>query len=452
MDITIIGAGRLGSRLAKILSAENHNITVIDIDEKNVDKTVETFDVQGLCGNATLCETLEESNVSNCDLIISTTPSDEDNILSCLIAKMMGAKNTIARVRNPLYSNQMVFMREKLGISLMINPEFSAAREMCSIIQFPTAVNVESFANGRIDIAGIKVKSDSEICNKRISEISSKYKNKLLICAVNRNGEVVIPNGDFVIHEGDTLHITGSRNYLYKVSKEFTKKKASSIKNVMLIGGSRIAVYLANMLDDAGKNVIIVEKENDVCNRLFELCPNASIICGDYTNYTLLNEEGIGKMDAIATLTDSDELNFILSKYGENSGVLKTVTKISDSNLPNLLKNIELESYVDVAEVTSDIITQYVRAKKSVSSSYMKTLYKLVDGQIEAIEFVASSDTKFVGKTLSSIKFKKNVLIAAVIRKDKIIFPSGSDTIEVDDRVIVVSKDHIIYSLNDVLA
>jgi trk system potassium uptake protein TrkA len=452
MNITIIGAGKIGTRLASILTAENHSITVVDISEKKVDRMVESLDVQGVSGSATLCDTLSESGIKNCDLLIATTPLDEENILSCLIAKKMGAKHTVARVRNPEYAKQMAFMRDELGISMMINPEYAAAREICNVIQFPSAVDVESFAKGRIDIAGIKVKEDSLICNKKISDISNKYKNKLLIGAVNRGGEVFIPNGDFVILEGDTVHLIGSRNDLYSVAREFNNKKNTSIKNIMLIGGSRIAVYLANMLNSIGKNVVIVESDKEICDKLFEHCPFASIINGDYTDYSLLNSEGISLMDAVVTLTDSDEINYLLSNYSENFGVKKSVTKVSDSNLLNLLKNAQIESYVDVSEVTCEIILQYVRAKKSVSSSYMKTLYKLVEGKIEAIEFVASRETKFVGRTLSDIKFKKNVLIAAVIRKNKVLFPSGNDTIELGDRVIVISKDHILYSLNDVVA
>ncbi len=450
MNITIIGAGKLGIKLAESLVEENHNVTVVDINESKVNKIVESYDVQGVYGSATQCEVLRESDIKSCDLLIATTPSDENNILSCLIGRRMGAKNTISRVRNPEYSAQINFMRDELGISMMINPDFAAALEVFKILQFPSVVNVESFANGNIDIVGIKVKKESSVCGKKVSELSSK--NKFIICAVSRGEDVYIPNGEFVLREGDMIHISGSHYSLGKIARELSAKKTTSIKNVMIIGGSRIAIYLAHMLEEAGKNVVILEKSRKKCDVLFEHCSEATIINGDAGDYALLNEEGIDRMDAVVTLTDSDETNFLVSMYSESLNVPKNVTKINNLNLTKMLEKMGMDTYINVSEITCDMITQYVRAKKSVSSSSMKTLYKLVDGKIEASEFVADGDVTFLGKPLSSLDIKKDVLIAALHRKNKFIIPSGSDAIEQGDRVIIVSKASKIYELNDILS
>lgn len=452
MDITIIGAGKLGKRLAKNLSEENHNVTIVDMNEEKIERIVSTYDVQGVFGVATHYDTLEEANVSDSDLFIATTPSDENNILSCLIARKMGAKNTIARVRNPEYSRQMNFMRDELGISMMINPDFAAALEIYRILKFPSAMNIETFSNGRIDMAEIKIQQGNSLCNMKISDIASKFRNKMLVCAVCRDDEVYIPNGDFVIQEGDSIHITGSHKGLVKTAKDISSKKKNIIKDVMIIGGSRIAIYLANLLATLGMNVIILEKNRDKCKKLYDLCPNSTIVNGDANDHDILLEDGIERVDAVVTLTNTDETNFLVSMYSKSLGVTKNITKINNPNLAKMLDRLGQDSHINVSEIACDTITQYARAKKSVNSSYMKTLYKLVDGKIEAIEFAAGEYVTFLGRPLSTIKLKNNILVAAVNRKNKIIFPGGTDTIEKGDMVIVVSKGQKLYNLNDILA
>lgn len=368
MNITIIGAGKLGVMLAKTLASENHDITVVDINEDKVEKLAESLDVQGVGGSATHCNVLEEADMKDCDLLICTTPSDEKNILSCLIARKMGAKHTIARVRNPEYLSQMTFMKDELGISMMINPDFAAASEIFRILQFPSASTVESFSHGRIHMAGLKISESSILANKKISEIPSKFINSFIICAVCRGDDVYIPNGEFVIKPGDVLHITGSHNDLGKIVKEIISKKSTNVKSVMLIGGSRISIYLCNMLTEVGKNVVVIEKNKANCDRLYEHCPKATIINGDAGDYSLLAEEGIDKVDAVVTLTDTDEVNFLVSMYSESIGVPKNITKINNQNLSRMLTKMGMDSYVNISEITSDIITQYVRARSSVSS------------------------------------------------------------------------------------
>lgn len=451
MDIVIIGAGKLGTGLAISLSGEDHNITVIDRNTPKLEAIVDKYDVQGISGSGTHINVLRQADVPNADLVIATTHSDENNILVCLMAKKLGAANTIARVRNPEYNTQFEFMRNELGISLMINPDFTAALEIGRIIQFPEASNIESFANGNIDIAEYKITASSDLCDSRIGNISSKLTSNMLICAVERGNDVYIPNGDFVLKAGDRIYVTGAHKKLAEIGRALINSKKKTIKNVMIIGCSRVGIYLSDMLVSLGKNVVIIEKNLEKCEALFDMVPGATVINGDANDHELLIEEGIEKMDAVVTLTDIDEVNFLVSIYAQKIGTAKTVTKVNNMHLSKLLDDLGLDSEINVSELSVSAITQYVRAKENISSSYMKTLYKLVDGKVEAAEFLAGDYVSFLNTPLSRIKIKKNVLIAAINRNNEIIFPSGSDFVQAGDLVVVVSKDRKVKSLNDIL-
>lgn len=451
MNITIIGAGRLGTNLAKSLCSEDHNITIVDMDKKKLEAVVDQLDVQGIAGLATHLDVLKEAKVGTADLVISVTHSDENNILVCLMASKLGAKRTIARVRNPEYNMQFEFMRNELGISFMLNPDFSVALEIGRILQYPNAINVETFSNGYIDMAEFKVSEESSLCNTTIRSISSKHTNNMLICAVERDGQVYIPNGDFVIKAKDRIHITGVHKELDHIIKSVLNKKKHSIKNVMIIGGSRIGIYLSDMLVNLGKNVIIIEKDSEKCEKAMRLVPKATVINGDANDQDFLIEEGIENMDATVTLTDTDETNFLVSLFAQKSGVSKAITKINNPRLDKMLDEVGIDTIINGVDITVSMITQYIRAKENISSSYMRTLYKLVDGKVEAAEFLAGDYVTFLDKPLSELKIKKNILIAAINRGNKTIFPSGGDHIENGDLVIVVSKDRRIKNLNDIL-
>ena len=451
MDIVIIGAGKLGTGLAIGLSGEDHNITVIDRNTPKLEAIVDKYDVQGISGSGTHIDVLRQADVAQADLVIATTHSDENNILVCLMAKKLGAANTIARVRNPEYNTQFEFMRNELGISLMINPDFTAALEIGRIIQFPETSNIESFANGNIDIAEYKITASSGLCDSRIGNISSKLTDNMLICAVERGSEVYIPNGDFVLKAGDRIYVTGAHKKLAEIGRALINSKMKTIKDVMIIGCSRVGIYLSDMLVSLGKNVVIIEKNIEKCEALFDMVPGATIINGDANDHELLIEEGIEKMDAVVTLTDIDEINFLVSVYAQKIGTAKTVTKVNNMHLSKLLDDLGLDSKINVSELSVSAITQYVRAKENISSSHMKTLYKLVDGKVEAAEFLAGDYVSFLNTPLSQIKIKKNVLIAAINRNNEIIFPSGSDYVQAGDLVVVVSKDRRVKSLNDIL-
>ncbi|MCC8073383.1 MAG: Trk system potassium transporter TrkA [Clostridiales bacterium] len=451
MDIIIIGAGKLGTGLASELTDEGHNVTVIDTNNLKLQHLVEKYDVQGICGSGTQIESLQEAKVKNCDLVVSATKSDEINILACLIAKKLGAKNTIARVRNPEYGTQFDFMRDDLGISMLVNPDFAAAREITNILHFPYAVNIETFANGNIDMFEFKIKPESNLCDCTISDIPNKINTKMVICAVERGDEVYIPNGDFVLRANDKVHITGEHRKLAEIGKKMANLRKNSIKNIMVIGCSRVAIYLSKMLLSIGKNVIIIEKDRDKCKRTLDMLDGATIINGDANDYEFLLQEGIDSMNAVVALTNTDEVNMLVSLYAQKFTDAKIVTKINNINIHRMMEDIGLDTQINVSEVTVDMITQYVRARENVSSSYMRTLYKLVDGQVEATEFVAGMNVSFLDKPLSTLKIKKNVLIAAINRNGKTIFPGGNDSIMLNDLVIVVSKGKQINNLNNII-
>ncbi len=451
MNIIIIGCGKLGISLAKGLSEENHDITVIDHNENIVNEIVEKLDVQGVVGRATIKHDIEDAGVKKADVVIATTSSDENNILSCIIARKLGARHTVARVRNPEYIKQINFMRSELGISMMINPDFFAALEISRIIQFPSAMNVDSFADGLVDIAEVKISVSSPYAGTKIGNIAPKFKNKMLICAVSRGNEVYIPNGDFTVEAGDKIYITGSHKNLASIAKAINPdKKFDTIKDIMIIGGSRIAFYLANMLESHGKNIVLIEKNMQHCEELSELLSNTTVICGDANEYDFLREEGIEQMDAVITLTNYDELNIMVTAFAESCSVPKNITKINNPNLSILLDKISSDSVINVTDIATDSITHYIRAKKHVSSGEMKTLYKLVGGKVEAVEFVVDDKTKNLGIPLNDISFKKNLLIASIGRKGKLLFPKGNDVIEAGDRIVIVSKQRKIEKVNDI--
>lgn len=451
MNITIIGAGNLGRKLAKSLSNEEHDVTIVDIVPGVVENLVDKFDIQGICGCATHINVLKEAGVSTSQLVIATTESDENNILICLMAKKLGARKTIARVRNPEYNAQFDFMRNELGISIMINPDFAAALEISRILQFPDARNIESFANGIIDMAEYKIKEGSNLAGSSIGSISSKLTNNMLICAVERGDDVFIPNGNFVLQINDKIHITGAHKELASIGRALINSKNKTLKNIMIIGGSRAGIYLSDMLMALGKNVVIIEKNRKQCEKLFDLIPSATIINGDANDHEFLDEEGLENMDAVVTLTKTDETNFLVSLYAQRAGITKTITKVKNSKLSRLLDDVGLDTIINISDITVSMITQYVRASENASSANMRTLYKLVDGKIEASEFFADKSAHLINKPISDLKIRKNVLIAAINRNNKIIFPGGNDEIREGDLVIIVSKDQIINKLNDIL-
>lgn len=451
MDIIIVGAGKVGENLTRLLALENHNVTVIDKERDIVEELANDFDVIGYCGNGAALGTQEETGVSRCDCFIAVTGNDELNIMSCMLASRNGAKKTVARVRSTEYSEQLLFMQNKLGIDLLINPEYETAEELARIIETPSASKVETFAKGRIELVEIVVNESSPLIGIALKNLNQTVKAPLLICAVKRNDEVIIPGGNFVIEAGDRLHFTASRKSLHAIFKalDIERKK---IKSVLIVGGSRTAYYFAKYLVSAGKTVKLIELNRERARNIEESLDGASVICGDGTDTELLSEEGLSGFDAAVALTNIDEENIILSMYASKQGVEKTACKINRDPLAKMTSEMLSSCSVVCPKTnTAAIILRYIRAIEHVGSDSIETLYRILDGKAEAVEFIAGADSALVGRPLREIRLKPNHIIACVSSGKKVIIPDGNTVINPGDSVIVITSGASLSSLADAL-
>ncbi len=449
MNIIIVGLGKIGTTMTKQLVAEGHDVTVIDIKHETVVSTVDAYDVMGICGNGASREILEEAGAAKAKLIIAATPSDELNILSCLMAKRMGTENTIARVRNPDYATQNQFLRDELGINMIVNPEFETANEISRIIRFPSAAHLDSFARGKIEIASIRIHSDNPLCGLPIYDLRKKTRAKVLICAIQRDDEVFIPSGDFVIKCDDVISITGSRSELTSFMRQCGVYK-HKVNNVMIIGGGRIGYYLAKLLSDTGRSIKLIEQNEEKCYSLCDSLPDVTVIHGDGTEQEILDEQHIENQDALVALTGIDEENIILSMYAESKGVTKVITKINRHS-HSILNDIGLETIVSPQLVASNLVTRYVRAlHNSADNSQIQTLHKLVNGKVEAAEFIVPENAGYLDVPFKDLNLLPNLLIVCIMRKGKIIFPGGTDVMKAGDSVIVVTANRILEDLHDI--
>lgn len=449
MHIIIVGLGKLGMTMTKQLVNEGHSVSVVDTNNDKLTKAVDAYDVMGVWGNGATVETLEEAGASKAKLIIAATASDEMNILCCLIANRMGTENTIARVRNPDYAEQMQFLRNELGLSMIVNPEYETANEISRIIRFPSAANLDSFARGKIEIARIRIHSDNMLCDMPIYDIRKKCKAKVIVCAVQRDEGVFIPSGNFVLRCDDTISITGTRSELSHFMKQ-TGVYKQKVKNVMIIGGGRIAYYLSKLLSDTGRNIKLIEQNQDRCYQLSDMLPDITVIHGDGTDQDLLDEQGLEYQDALVSLTGIDEENIIVSMYAESKGINKVITKVNRHSY-SILNDIGLETVVSPQIVAGNLVTRYVRAlHNSAGNSQIQTLYKLVGGKVEAVEFIVPENAGYENIPFKDLQFLPNLIIGCIIRNGKIIFPGGDDVMKADDHIIVVTAGRILEDIHDI--
>ncbi len=450
MRIVVIGIGKVGKTIVGHASREGHEVIVIDKNPKTLEQIIEKYDVIGVCGNGASYEIQKEARVDKADLVVAITSSDEVNILSCVFAKNLGAKSTIARVRNYEYNNQVSLMTKELGISMIVNPELEAANEIVNLINFPEAIKIDTFNKGMVDLVQLYIPKNSPLSGLSLSEIHEKYQVKLLVCAVQRGEEVIIPSGNFILSAEDKIYITAKRVAIRSLLSKLGLLE-EKIKDVLIIGGSRISLYLAERLLKNKYNVKIVESDYERCLELSDILKETTIIHGDGTDQDLLQEEGINEIDACVSLTGIDEENIIISMYADKQKVHKVICKINKTSFASLLKTVGGASIVSPKDMTAYRIVRYIRAVNNARGNNVESLYKLVDGKIEAIEFIASKDKKLLNITLSDLKIKSGILIAAIIRDGEIITPSGQTMIQEGDSVIVISKDHILYELRDIL-
>lgn len=450
MKIVVIGDGKVGRSIIEHVSKEGHEIIVIDKNPNVVEQLVNAYDVMGVVGNGASYEIQKSARVEKADLLIATTPSDEINILSCIVSKMLGVKATVARVRSYDYSNQTNLMVKNLGINMIINPEMMTADEIMNVINFPEAISIESFAKGNVEMIEIYVSEKSPLVGAKLASFYEKFQVQILVCAIQRGEEVVIPDGNFVIMPKDKIHLTATKAnlklFLQKIGLAETK-----IKDALIIGGGKISLYLAKKLLKNKFKVKIIEKDLQRCIELNELLPSATIIHGDGSDQELLMEEGINAYNAVIPLTNSDEENIIISLFASKQKAKKIITKINRHSFIGLIETIGMSSVVSPKELTAQQIVSYIRAKSNSRGSNIRTLYKIVNNEVEALEFVAKKTSKVVNKPLKDLILKKNVLIAAIIREDEVIIPKGNDAIQENDSVIVITKDHLLDELNDIL-
>ena len=449
MKIIVIGDGKVGRTIVQHTCQEGHELVVIDTNPDAVEQVVQKYDVMGICGNGASYDIQKSAGVDKHSLVIAATESDETNILSCLIAKKLGAKSTIARVRSFEYMNQVNIIQKDLGITMTINPEQESANEIAKILKFPEALHVESFSN-QVDLVELFIPEDNPLVGLSLIDVSKKYNIKVLICAVQRDDDVFIPSGTFTLQAKDKIHVTASRSDL----KSFINKTGlfeEKIKDVMIIGGGKISVYLATELLKNKYNVKIIDNDHDRCVELSELLPKATIIHGDGSDQQVLHDEGLQQADALVCITGIDEENIIVSMYAYKLGVQKIITKISKISFVGLMESISMASVIAPQEITATKIVSYVRALNNSRGSNIKTLHKLINNQVEALEFIAKEDKDLIDVPLKDLKLKENTLIAAIVRDGRVIYPSGMDCIKVNDNVIVVTTNQFLDDLNDIL-
>ncbi len=449
MKIVIIGLGTIGRTVLRSLSGEDHTITVIDEDKDKVEKLIERYDVFGVVGNGACMDIQNEAGVKDVDLVIVLTNSDELNILACLVAKKVGAKNTVARVRNPDYRKQIADMKEDLGISMIVNPERETATEIFNLINLPSIAQVERFAKGRVLLVEIVVEKGCSLIGETLITLGKKLTTKVLICAVQRGDSVIIPSGHFMIEEGDRIHFTSDANSLRDFLSEVNLVK-SPLKNIMIAGGGKIGFYLADELSSKKRKIKLIESDKATAEELAELLPRVTVIHGNGTRHDLLLEEGIEAMDAFVALTDVDEENMIVSMFANKMKVKKTITQIKSDDLYGMLSELGINNNVSPKNIVANRIMSYIRALANTRGSNVLTLYRLVNNQVEALEFLAKKQERIYDKPLKELKIKANCLIACIIREGNVMIPDGNSQIQLGDNVIVVTTHKKFDDLMDI--
>lgn len=451
MNIIIVGCGKVGQEIAARLNEKGNNITVIDTDEKKADETTRKYDVMAVIGNGATHVVQQEAGIKSADLLIAVTGSDELNLLCCLIAKKAGNCQTIARVRNPEYSLEAPYLKEELGLAMVINPEAAAAAEIARLLRFPSAIKIDTFAKGRAELLKFRIPDESCLNNCSVKEIATKLHCDVLVCTIERDDMVFIPNGDFILTEKDVISIIATP----KNANSFFKKinyKTNQAKNAIIAGGGGIAYYLCAVLLKSGIDVKIIEINSDRCEALNRQYPKADIVHGDASDEGLLLEEGIEDAASFVALTNMDEENILLSLFAQNRMNGKIVTKINRIEFDSVIKKLELDSIINPQSLTAENIVRYVRAVKNTIGSNVETLYTVIKDKVEAAEFIVREPSRLLNTPLMELKFKDNLLIASITRQGKPIIPRGHDVIQMGDSVVVVSKHLGLSDITDILA
>ncbi len=451
MKIIVVGCGKVGREIAMELANEGNEVTVIDKNHFKVEEISNKCDVMGVVGNGVSYQTQAEVGIQSADLMIAMTGSDEINLLCCLIAKRAGDCKTIARVRNPEYSNEVTYVKDALGLSLAINPEYAAAKEISEILRFPSAIQIDTFARGRVELLKFRVGEGVSLAGMKVSEVVPKLKVDVLICAVERGSdELYIPGGDFQIQENDLVSI------IVRPQKagEFFKKigiETHQVKDVMIVGGGDTAYYLARLLRDMNISIKLIERDEDRCDYLSDELPHAQIIHGDGSDQIVLMEEGLKSCEGFVALTGIDEENVILSLYAKQQSNAKICTRLRRANFDGLIRNLDLDTIVYTRKITAEYIVQFVRAMKNSIGCNMERMYKIMDERAEAVEFTVERGSHLIGIPLMNLTIHENTLVACIIRGKKILIPRGQDTLEEKDSVVIVTMQKGIRDISEII-
>ncbi len=451
MKIIIVGCGKVGYAVAKALVAEKHDVVVIDDGAAKIENVTNTVDVMGVVGNGASYKVQLEAGVQNADLLIALTSSDELNLFCCMIARKTGHCQTIARVTNPIFAEELDYIKKELGLALVLNPENATARGITRLCKMPSAIEIDTFAKGNVEILKVEIPEDCFLCHKTISEVMSNFNEKVLICAVERDGEVSIPPGDFLLLSGDKIAIAGQP----KSSAIFVKKMGipglGKVRSAILIGASSISEYVAKEMIKHNIHVKVFDADKVRCEHFSVEVPDAVVINADASKPDVLLEEGLERADAFATLTSSDELNILLGLYARNNSKCKVVTLINHSNYIDVIKNLNIGSIMSLQNISTESIVRYVRAINNSQGSNVETLYRIMDNRVDALEFIIGENCSVVGKPLKELNLKRNLLVSCINHLGKIEIPNGDSIIQEGDTVIVVTTQEGFNDISDII-
>lgn len=450
MKIIIIGLGKVGYAIAQQLEGEQHDLTLVDADVEALRRAENSIDAMFVTGNGAGVSVLLRSGVREADLVISVTENDEVNLICCLMAKKLGAKRTVARIRNPEYFREASVLRREIGLDLTINPEYAAAQEIARILRVPAAFSVESLARGLVELIGFQVKEGGAMAGISLIDYNRRNPGSILVCAARRGDEVIVPNGNFVPLPGDLVYVIGSPSETTRVLKS-TGGTIAPVRRVSIIGGGRAALYLAWALEEMGARLTIVERRLERCELLAERLPRATVIHGDGTDQELLDTEAIFECDAFVPLTGRDEENLLMALSARHAGVKKVLPKMSRPNYMEVLRQLGLETVISPKDITANFISRYVRGLANSEGSAVESLHKILDGSMEAVEFTAASATHFLDTPLKDLHLKRGLLVAAIVHDGKVSIPDGNSEIRAGDRVIIVARKLFLQDLNDIL-
>ena len=450
LRIIIIGCGKVGRTLIDQLSNEGHDITIIDKNTEKIQEMTNLFDIMGVCGNGASHSVQLEAGILHADLVIAVTDSDELNLLCCTVAKQASTCAAIARVRTPDYNNDVPYLREILGLAMVINPELEAAKEAARILYLPSALEVNSFAHGQAELVKFKVPFGNVLVSQAIADLTKYTRNEVLFCAIERDKQVYIPSGNFVIEEGDIVGVVASRQGI-KAFLERIGFHTKQVKSAMIIGGGKAAYYLSDQLLKNGIQVKLIEHNRTRCEELSALLPKAIIINGDGTDQDLLAEEGVSEVESFVPLTGIDEENIMLTLHCKQVSNAKVITKINRIGFKDVIESLDLGSVIYPKLITAEAIIAYVRAKSATINTNIETLYHIFEGRVETIEFLVTEESRVTNVPFKDLNLKDNLLIAFISRKGSILIPSGSDSLQVGDTVMIVTKHTGFNDLVDIL-